>query len=119
MIPLVPAQLAEYTCSRPFYQLLLEAASGDLTALFNWPLCPYTITGLGLTGVGMIVLATGFVGLKNWSEGWTLPMTWLALIGPTMAAAMLPGNIIRRMTGFIVLAVAMCVIGAWWWWGRS
>lgn len=108
-----------YECSRPFYDLLAEAATGNADALFNWPLCPYTITGLELGGVGMIIVATGFVGLKNWSEGWILPLTWLALIGPVLAAAMLPGSIIRMALGFIVVAFAMGVVGLWYWWGRS
>lgn len=108
----------QITCSRPFYDLLVETVSHP-NRILDWVFCPYTIGGLGLGGVGMIVLATGFVGLKNWSEGWTLPMTWLALVGPTLAAAMLPGNVIRRIVGFLVLAVAMSAIGAYWWWGRS
>lgn len=117
MIPdLTPLQ---YNCSRPFYQLLAEAVNGQ-GALWNWPLCPYTITGLGLGGVGLIVAATGFVGLKNWSEGWTLPMTWLALVTPVLAAAMLPGTVLRRIAGIITLAFGVgIIVGLWYWWGRS
>ena len=107
-----------YTCSRPFYDLLANATTNP-DALFNWVFCPYTITGLGLTGVGLIILATGFVGLKNWTESWTLPLTWLALVAPAMATALLPGNLLRQIAGAITLAVAMLFIGLWWWWGRS
>lgn len=108
-----------YSCSRPFYQLLAEAASGNPDALFDWVFCPYTITGLGLAGVGLIVLLTGFVGLKNWSESWTLPLTWLALVAPVLAVSMLPGNIIRQIAGVVTIALAMVGIGLYYWWGRS
>lgn len=87
---------------------------------FDWLACPYTIEGLGLTGLGMFVLAGGFIGLKNWSESWTVPITWLAIISPFMAAAfLLPGALLRRIAGLLTLAVAMLIIGIYWWWGRS
>lgn len=103
------------SCSRPFYEIL--TGSGDL---FTWVTCPYAIGGLGMTGVGMFVLITGFVGLKNWSESWTLPLTWLAIIAPAMAAAfLLPGVLVRQIAGVITLAVVGVFIGLYWWWGRS
>lgn len=114
---LAPLQTG-YTCSRPFYDLLVDTVSNP-TLILDWVFCPYTIGGLGLAGVGLIVLATGFVGLKNWSEGFVLPMAWLALVGPVLATAMLPGNVIRRAVGFIVLAFMMSIIGVYYWWGRS
>lgn len=107
-----------YSCSRPFYDVLVSAVSNPAN-LWDWAFCPYTITGLGLTGVGLFVLATGFVGLKNWTEGWTLPLTWLALVGPTLAFAMLPGGVIRQVAGVLTIAAAMAVVGIWYWWGRA
>lgn len=108
----------DYTCSRPFYELLAETVSHP-DRIFDWVFCPYTIGGLGLSGVGLIVLATGFVGLKNWSESLTLPLTWLVLVGPVMAAALLPGNVLRRIAAVVTLGVALLFIGLYWWWGRS
>lgn len=102
-----------YQCSRPFYELL---ASGEL---FNWLGCPYTIGGLGLAGFGMFIVLGGFIGLKNWSESWTLPLVWVALLVPTMSAALLPGSILRRLAGLLTIAFAMLLIGVYWWWGRS
>lgn len=107
-----------FSCSRPFYELLSEAVT-NADALFDWVFCPYTITGLGLAGVGVFVLGTGFVGLKNWSESWILPMTWLALVAPVLAVAMLPGNVLRQIAGIVTIAVALVFIGWWFWSGRS
>lgn len=110
--------LLQADCTRPFFEYLAEAVSNP-DALFDWVFCPYVITGLGWTGVGLIILATGFIGIKNWSESWTLPLTWLALVGPVLATAMLPGDVVRRVAGVITVAFAMLIIGLWWWWGRS
>lgn len=107
-----------YTCSRPFWDVLASTTSNPGN-IFDWVFCPYTITGLGLTGVGLFILATGFVGLKNWTEGYTVPMVWLALVGPTLAAAMLPGNVIRQVAGAITVGFAMLFLGLYYWWGRA
>lgn len=104
-----------YTCSRPFYELLADTVNTP-SLIFDWVLCPYTITGLGLTGVGLIIIATGFVGLKNWSESYVLPLAWLALVAPVMATALLPGGVLQRVAGVITVAVAMLLIGLWYWW---
>lgn len=106
------------TCSRPFYELLVGTVD-DPQLIWDWVFCPYSITGLGMAGVGVIILATGFVGIKNWTESWTLPLTWLALTGPVLAVTMLPGNVLRQIAGVMTLAFAMLLIGAYWWWGRS
>lgn len=110
--------LAGYTCSRPFWDLLAQTVSHP-RYIFYWSFCPYTITGLGLAGVGVIVLLTGFIGLRNWSESWTLPLTWLALVAPVLATAMLPGNVLREVAGVVTVAFALVIIGLWWWWGRA
>lgn len=110
--------MSEIQCSRPFYELLSDTVTQpDL--IWDWAFCPYAITGLGMTGVGLMVIMTGFIGIKNWSESWTLPMTWLALTAPVLAVAMLPGALIRRIAGGVTVAFAMLIIGVWWWWGRS
>lgn len=110
--------MSHMECSRPFWDLLAGTVD-DPGLIWDWAFCPYTITGLGEVGVGLLIMATGFVGIKNWSESWTLPMTWLALTTPVLAAWMLPGTVIRRIAGFITIAFALLFIGVWWWWGRS
>ncbi len=101
-----------YQCSRPFYELWPD--------VFNWLTCPYAIGGLGLVGVGLFVLGGGFIGLYNWSESWEVPMTWLAIVAPAMAAGfLLPGGVQRRIAGVVTVAVAMVMIGLYWWWGRA
>lgn len=101
-----------FECSRPLYDLWPN--------VFNWLICPYGIYGLGLTGVGMFALAGGFIGLYNWSESWEVPVTWLAIVGPAMAAGfLLPGGLQRRIAGVITVGVAMLLVGLYWWWGRS
>lgn len=107
MIPL------QFQCSRPFYGVLSDGR------LFDWLACPYAIDGLGITGVGAFIVIGGFIGLYNWSESWTLPITWLAVIVPAMGAALLPGTLLRQIAGIITVAVAMLIIGLYWWWGRS
>lgn len=107
-----------YSCSRPFYQLLSDAVTNS-DALFDWVFCPYTITGLGLSGVGLFIIGTTAIGIKNQTEGWTVPLTWLALTLPVLATALLPGNVIRQLAGVVTLAFAMLIVGMWWWWGRS
>jgi len=88
--------------------------------IFDWLACNYTIEGLGLSGLGLFVLATGFVGLKNWSESWEVPLTWLAIVTPAMAAGfLLPGALVRRIAGVLTIVVAMLIIGIYYWWGRS
>lgn len=102
------------TCSRPFYDYI---ANGDV---WNWLGCPYAIDGLGFVGIGMFIVVGGFIGLNNWSESWALPLTWLAIITPALAAGLLlPGALLRRIAGILTLAVAMLLIGLYWWWGRS
>jgi len=105
--------LLQATCSRPFWQYI---ANGQLFEALN---CPYAIGGLGITGVGMLVVLTGFVGLKNWSESWTMPLVWLAIVAPAMGATLLPGALLRRIAGLLTLAFALVMIGLYWWWGRS
>lgn len=102
-----------FNCSRPFYEILGNHG------VFSWLPCPYTITGLGLAGVGMFVLAGGFIGLKNWSESWVAPMTWVGIMAPAMGVALLPGTLLMRIAGLLTVAVAMLIIGIYWWWGRS
>lgn len=109
---------SSYSCSEPYYSQLSDAINGN-GALWDWALCPYTATGLGLTGVGLIILATGFVGLRNWSESWTLPLTWLALVAPVLAVALLPGAIVTRIAGIVTLAVAGLLVGLYFWWARG
>lgn len=107
-------QQGGFRCSRPFYELMADGY------LWDWLACPYAIGGLGLVGVGMFVIAGGFIGLHNWSESWTVPITWLGIVTPFMAAAyLLPGALLRRIAGFLTAAVAMLFIGMYWWWGRG
>jgi len=102
-----------FQCSRPFYDILLDGE------IFDWMACPYTIGGLGLTGLGGFIWFGGFVGLKNWSESWTLPVTWTAIVTPAMSAALLPGTLIRRIAGVLTVAVALLMVGVYFWMGRS
>jgi len=102
------------TCERPFYEIL-----GDGGNIFEWLGCPYAIGGLEFTGVGMFIIVIGFVGLKNQSESWTVPMTWLAIMTPVLAATLLPGVLLRRIAGVLTLAVAGILIGLYWWFGRA
>lgn len=102
------------TCQRPFYEILTSGGG-----FFEWLGCPYAIGGLTMAGVGMFVIITGFVGLKNWSESWTVPLTWVAIMAPALGAALLPGVLLRRIAGLITLAVAGVLIGLYWWWGRA
>lgn len=107
-----------YQCSRPFYELLVKAVSNP-DVFWDWAFCPYTITGLGLAGVGLFILGTGFIGIKNWSESWILPLVWLAFVAPVLAVAMLPGSVLRQIAGIITIAVALVFVGWWYWSGRA
>lgn len=105
------------TCDRPLWDLATQAVS-DPDALFLWPFCAYSID-IGLAVVGAIMVAAGFVALLNWSESWVTPATWLALTSPMVAAAALPGGLIRLIGGLVTLTGAMLFVGLWYWWGRS
>lgn len=105
------------TCDRPLWELAANAVS-DPDALFLWPFCAYSID-LGIAVVGAILVLSVFVGLLNWSESWITPMTWLAIATPMVAAAALPGGLIRLIGGLVTFAVAMLFIGGWYWWSRA
>lgn len=105
-------------CHRPFYDILVQTVNNP-EYIYDWVFCPYTITGLGLPGVGLIMIATGFIGIKNWTESWTPAVTWLALMAPVLATTALPGSVVRQVAGVLTIAFAMLIIGMWWWWGRS
>lgn len=103
-----------FQCSRPFYKVL-----GD-GRIFDWGACVYAADGLGLAGVGGFIFFAGFIGLWNWSESFTVPVTWAAIVGPAMAASfLLPGVLLRQIAGIITVAVMMLLLGLYWWWGRS
>lgn len=106
-----------YSCSRPFWDRLSQAVN-DPSALFDWLFCPYSIE-IGLVAVGTIVLMTGFIGFRNWSEGWTLPLTWLALVAPLVAMTALPGGLIRLIAGALTFGVLALWVGIYYWWGRA
>lgn len=101
------------SCSRPFYEILADGR------FFDWLACPYVIEGLTIAGLGGFIVLTGFIGLTNWSESWTLPLVWLAFVVPVMAATLLPGSLLRLVAGVFTLGVAMLMIGLYWWWGRG
>jgi hypothetical protein len=105
------------TCDRPIWEVATNAVS-DPDALFLWPFCAYSID-IGLAVVGALLVLAVFVTLFNWSESWTVPMTWLALSTPIVAGAALPGGMIRLIGGLVTFAVAGLFIGAWYWWGRA
>lgn len=105
------------SCSRPFHELLASAVS-DPNALFDWLFCPYSIR-IGITVVGAFLLVIVFVGLYNWSESLTLPLTWLALVAPLVATTALPGGLVSLIAGLVTFAFAMLLVGIWWWWGRD
>ena len=105
-------------CTRPLWDIAAAAATGDVDAMFLWPFCAWSID-IGLAVVGAILVLVGFVSLLNWSEGWVVPSTWLALTAPMVATAALPGGMIRLIGGILTLAGAMLFIGLWYWWGRS
>lgn len=105
-------------CSRPLFELATAAASGDVDALFVWPFCAWSID-IGLAVVGAVLVAAGFVALMNWSESWVTPATWLGLTAPMVAAAALPGTMIRLIGGILTFGGAMLFIGLWFWWSRS
>lgn len=102
-----------YNCSRPFWELI--SAEG----IFTWLMCPYTIGGLGLAGLGLFIVGLPFIGLKNWSESWELPLVWLAIMVPTLAVGFLPGGVLRRIAGLVTAAFAVLFLGLYFWWGRS
>lgn len=106
-----------YACSRPFWERLTDATS-DPAALFDWVFCPYSIE-VGLPVVGTMLMVIGFVGLFNWSESWTLPLTWMALVAPIVAVTALPGGLIRIIGGIITFGVMGLFIGIYYWWGRT
>ena len=105
--------MTDETCSRPFWELLADGQ------WFDWLPCPYVIDGLGMSGLGLFLIGIPFIGLKNWSESWTLPLVWLAIGVPTMGAALLPGPVVQRVAGLLTAGVALLIIGLYWWWGRS
>jgi hypothetical protein len=105
------------TCDRPVWELAANAVS-DPDALFLWPFCAYSID-IGLAVVGALLTLAVFVALLNWSESWVTPATWLALAAPMVAAAALPGVVIRIIGGLVTFAVASILIGAWYWWSRA
>lgn len=105
--------LQSFQCGRPFWEILADGR------LFDWMMCPYTITGLSLTGLGVFIIGMPFIALKNWSESWTVPMTWLAIAVPSMSLALLPGTVLRRIAGVLTLMFALLFIGLYYWWGRG
>jgi len=102
-------------CERPFYEIL----TGGGANMFEWLGCPYAIGGLTFAGVGLFIIVTGVVGLKNWSESWTVPMVWVGIMAPALGATLLPGVLLRRIAGVLTLAVAGILIGLYWWFGRA
>lgn len=104
-------------CSRPFWDRLADAVS-DPSALFDWVFCPYSIE-IGLAAVGTICLVIGFVGIYHWSESWTLPLTWTALVAPIVAMAALPGGLIRLIAGVLTFGALTLFVGLYYWWGRA
>lgn len=106
-----------YACSRPFWERL-SAATSDPAALFDWVFCPYAIE-VGLPVVGTMLMAIGFVGMFHWSESWRLPVTWLAIVAPIVAATALPAGLIRLIGGIVTFGVLLFFIGIYYWWGRS
>lgn len=109
----IVGQIAAYTCSRPFYKLLSDAATGDPDAIVNWVMCPYTISGMGLTGFGFFLIMTIAVGLKNWSESFEVPSVWIALATGTMVA-MIPAPVVGKLFGVIVGGIAFMFLGILW-----
>lgn len=105
------------TCDRPLWELAANAVS-DPDALFLWPFCAYSID-IGIVVVGAILVLSVFVGLLNWSESWLVPMTWLAIAAPMVAAAALPGGVVRIIGGLVTFSVAMLFVGGWYWWSRA
>lgn len=103
-----------YSCSRPFYKLLAKAADGDVDAAMNWIMCPYTVTGIGLTGFGFFLILTISVGLKNWSESFVVPMVWVALASGVLVS-MVPAPLANRLFGVIVGGIAFMLIGILFW----
>lgn len=104
-------------CERPLWERLAEATS-DPNALFDWVFCPYAVD-IGIVAVGTILLVIGFIGLYNWSESWSIPLVWLALVTPLVSMTALPGGLIRIIAGLATFGVALMILGLYWWWGRS
>lgn len=101
------------TCSRPLYEMLNAAINGG-DAPMDWLFCSYAISGIGITGVGMFMALTVAVGLKNWTEGFTIPAVWLTLVAGVLVT-FVPGALAAKFFGIIVAGLAFLFIGIWYW----
>lgn len=108
--------LQAVTCSRPLYEMLAEAVNGGRAPL-DWVLCSYAISGLGVSGVGMFLSFTVAVGLKNWTEGFTVPVIWIVLSGGALVG-FVPAPLWTKVAGVVTAAVAFLFIGLWYYLGR-
>lgn len=109
MMPISPLQLS---CSRPLYEMLSDAIQGG-GKLMDWLFCNYTINGLGLTGFGLFLIFIVAIGLQQWTEGFTVPAVWMALTGGVLVT-FIPGMLVARIFGVLVLGVAMLFWGLWY-----
>lgn len=98
-----------YNCSRPFWNRLAEGVT-DPNAIMQWVMCPFTITGIGLQGFGFFLILTVSVGLKNWSESFVVPVTWIVLASGVMVT-MIPAPLVNRLFGLIVAGIGLLFIG--------
>lgn len=69
-------------------------------------------SGAGWSGVSLLVAFGGFVSLYNWSEGFTMPATWLAIMSG-IAIMMLPGTTAKVVLSTVVIAVMIGLYGLW------
>lgn len=99
--------LAEY--ERPFYEILIDAITNG-EAPFDWVTAVFASSGIGTTGFGFFLILTISVGLKNWSESFTIPMVWLVLMTSALVA-MVPAPVADRLFGLIVAGIAFALIG--------
>lgn len=78
----------------------------------------YGASGLGVGGFALFVLFGGALALFNWTESFTPPAVWLALMTP-LVAAVLPVPALMRVMGIVTVAVAVLFVALWTYWQRS
>jgi len=72
---------------------------------------------VGVSGFATFVLFAGALGLFNWTETFKVPVIWLVLMTPLVAAA-LPVPVVWRLVGIVTTALAMLFVGLWVYWRR-
>ena len=83
----------------------------------EWIAEAFGASGMGVSGFVLFVMFIGAIGLFNWTESFTPPAVWLALVAPLLAVA-LPVPVVWRVMGIATLGFAMLFIGLYFYWDR-